>query len=135
MTLSLSPQIAAAIIRHARADAPHECVGLLFGLTIDDDYQATRRVPVPNAASDPQRHYLAEPEALLSALKDADARGDDLVAIYHSHPGGVPHPSDTDRADARYDVPYLITVPESGETRGFWLRGEVRPVEVVLAAL
>ena len=135
MTINLPPPIAAAIILHARADAPHECVGLLFGTVTDDHYRATRRVPLPNAAPDPQRHYLAEPEALLSALKHADAQGDDLVAIYHSHPNGVPQPSDTDRADARYDVPYLITVPESGETRGFWLRGEVRPIEVVLAAL
>jgi proteasome lid subunit RPN8/RPN11 len=49
-----------------------------------------------------------------------DAAGDEVVAIFHSHPSGPAVPSATDRRESRYDAVHLVAGIAPGE--GFELR-------------
>jgi proteasome lid subunit RPN8/RPN11 len=115
--LYLPQDLVWGMLEHARGTLPHECVGLLFG----KGDEARRQVELPNTATEPGRRFEAEPEALLAALQGADRLGDELVAVYHSHPNGTQTPSETDLQEARYAVPHLIIVPQESILRGFRL--------------
>lgn len=65
-----------------------------------------------------------------------DDRGEELVAIYHSHPVSQPYPSPTDRAEAHYpDAVYVlvsIRTPEP-EVRAFRIADDGAVKELGLA--
>lgn len=117
-TLRLPEPIWSAVQAHARDTAPDECVGLLFGQA----GQVTRSVKLENLSPTPRTRFFADPERLLAALRAADACGDTLLAIYHSHPEGEALPSLADIAEAHYDAVTLIVTP--GTTRAFRIEGE-----------
>ncbi len=117
-TLHLTRTILNAVQTHAHDAAPDECVGLLFG----HEAQVTRPVKLTNRAPTPRTRFFADPQELIVALSGADARGEALLAVYHSHPGGAAFPSSADVAAAQYDAALLIVTPT--EVRAFRLRGE-----------
>ncbi|WP_135256975.1 Mov34/MPN/PAD-1 family protein [Thermus caldilimi] len=88
---------------HLQKEAPREGVGLWAGRR-----EVERVIPLPNAHPEPLVGYLAEPLALLRALKEMEGEGLTLLAIYHSHPRGPAFPSPTDIREARWRVPYVI---------------------------
>ncbi|WP_337844380.1 M67 family metallopeptidase [Thermus sp.] len=88
---------------HLLKEAPREGVGLWGGRRVVE-----RVLPLPNVHLSPLTGYLAEPRALLRALKALEAEGMELLAIYHSHPKGPALPSPTDLREARWRVPYVI---------------------------
>jgi proteasome lid subunit RPN8/RPN11 len=116
--LFLSRRLFDGMLTHARFIAPQECVGLLFGF----GETALTRVPLENAANDPFHSFYAEPESLFQALISAEKRGEDLLAIYHSHPGGIARPSLRDLNDAEYHVTSMIIVPEIGDVRAYYFQ-------------
>ena len=94
------------IISHARECAPRECCGLIGGNSAD-----TQTIyPLRNVAADPLVTYEAAPEDLFAAQRAMRERGEQLVAIYHSHPRSKdPEPSATDVRLAYYpSAVYLI---------------------------
>jgi proteasome lid subunit RPN8/RPN11 len=48
----------------------------------------------------PERNYEIDPHDLVRALPQMDERGEELVAVYHSHPRSPAYPSPTDRAES-----------------------------------
>ena len=94
------------LFAHALAVLPEECCGLVGG----KGYISTSVYPLQNTARDPQARYEARPEDLFAAQKTMRARGEELLAIYHSHPHDAePEPSETDVRLAYYpEVIYLI---------------------------
>jgi proteasome lid subunit RPN8/RPN11 len=88
---------------HLLREAPREGVGLWAGRR-----EVERVIPLPNAHPHPHTAYLAEPLALLKALRELEGEGLALLAIYHSHPAGPALPSPTDIKEARWRVPYVI---------------------------
>ncbi|MCS6868852.1 M67 family metallopeptidase [Thermus sp.] len=88
---------------HLLREAPREGVGLWAGRR-----EVERVLPLPNAHPEPLTGYLAEPLALLRALKEVEREGLSLLAIYHSHPQGPALPSPRDIREARWRVPYVI---------------------------
>jgi proteasome lid subunit RPN8/RPN11 len=96
-----------AIITHARGAAPAECCGLIGGAT---DGRAQTIYPAKNVASDPLVTYEAAAEDLFAAQRAMRDRGEQLIAIYHSHPRAInPEPSPTDVRLAYYpSAVYLI---------------------------
>ena len=101
--LELPVDLAEAVIGHARAELPNEACGLLSGAA----GRATTFHPARNALGSPRRFDL-HPEDLVRIVFEMEAAGDELVAIFHSHPRSPAVPSPTDVRGAEYRVPYLI---------------------------
>lgn len=95
------------IIAHARETNPHECCGLVGGTK---DWVARRIYRLGNVAANPLVTYEAAPADLFAAQRAMRERGEQLIAIYHSHPRATdPHPSETDVRLAYYpSAVYLI---------------------------
>src|SRR4030095_11411915 len=94
------------IFAHAREATPFECCGLVGGA----QSRARSIHPLRNVASNPKTAYEAAPEDLFAAQREMRNRGEQLLAIYHSHPRAVdPSPSETDVRLAYYpSAKYLI---------------------------
>lgn len=99
------------IVAHAREAGQVECCGLVAGR----DGSATRAIRCANVSSTPAVRYRMDPREQLAAFRAMDAAGEELVAIYHSHPGSTPYPSSTDRAEAFYpEAVYILVSLRSG---------------------
>jgi len=113
--------------RHLRSVAPAEGVGLFVGRSGCGE----EAWPLPNVHPYPEVGYRAEPGALLAALRRADERGLEVVALFHSHPTGLARPSATDRREAYWRVPYVIFGLAEGRARAYLLpEGREIPIEV-----
>jgi proteasome lid subunit RPN8/RPN11 len=95
------------IFAHAHESEPAECCGLIGG-TKDEWARSIYRLR--NIARDERVSYEAAPEELFAAQREMRQRGEQLIAIYHSHPRATdPEPSDTDVRMAYYpSATYLI---------------------------
>ena len=83
----------------AKETAPAECCGLIGGVGC----RVTSIYPLHNVAADPNVSYEAAPEDLFAAQRQMRDRGEELLAIYHSHPRSAePAPSETDVRLAYY---------------------------------
>ncbi len=129
-SLTLPRPIYDAIIAHARAGKPEEVCGLLRGR----DGVVTGILPARNAAPNPITDYEVEASALLVQFEWEEA-GDELIAIYHSHPEDPAYPSASDAIQSYYpDSIYLICSlldDDQPDLRGYFLRdaqGDVDPL-------
>jgi proteasome lid subunit RPN8/RPN11 len=86
--------VLAAVVAHARADAPLECCGLLAGSA---DGRVTLHFPIRNDLASPSE-YLTNARDLFAASKAVRAAGAEVLAVYHSHPASHPVPSAKDVA-------------------------------------
>lgn len=103
-TVILPDTVEAAILDHARRQAPDECCGLLLGAP----GALVEAVPTANVADEPRRRYRIDPRDHLRILHAARARGLDIVGAYHSHPRSAAVPSETDGAEAFTNFVFLI---------------------------
>ena len=102
------------ILGHARECAPRECCGLIGGT----DGRAQTVYPARNSAADPLVTYEASPEDLFAAQRSMRERGEQLLAIYHSHPRSAdPQPSATDVRLAYYPSAVYFIVGLGGPTQ------------------
>ncbi|MFV9504641.1 MAG: M67 family metallopeptidase [Oscillochloridaceae bacterium umkhey_bin13] len=112
-SLTLSPEVAAAIAAHAEATYPDECVGLLLGRLDGVAKLASVAFAVENRWSgqvalaegdDPtsrrDRFYL-DPRDYMRADRAAQAQGLEIIGCYHSHPDHPAEPSERDRVGAQ----------------------------------
>src|SRR4029077_7568609 len=68
----------------------------------------TRFIPMTNVAQS-EREFEMDPAELIETLRDLRNAGEELVAIYHSHPQGPAEPSKMDVQRAYYpDAAHLI---------------------------
>ena len=106
MTTLTLPQVD-KIFACARDAAPDECCGLIGG---EADGTARSIYSLRNVAADKVVSYEAAPEDLFAAQRQMRERGEELLAIYHSHPESAdPRPSETDVRLAYYpNAVYLI---------------------------
>lgn len=127
----LPASVRAALVSHARGEAPLECCGLLIGTAgaIED------AVPARNARRSATA-FLIEPADHFAAIREARARGRQVVGAYHSHPQSPAVPSPADIAQALDPaLLYVIVslVPPAAEVRGYHIDAG-RYVEVDLGA-
>ena len=121
--LILPQSIYFAMLAHARSEYPREACGLLRGR----EGRVTGFLAARNVAQAPHRDYEVDAESLLRALTWED-EGDELIAIYHSHPTSPAYPSAVDAGRAFYpDSVYLILSlqeREAPQLQGYFLRPE-----------
>jgi proteasome lid subunit RPN8/RPN11 len=118
--LVLPPAIHTALLDLCRADYPNEACGLLGGVA----FEARTIHPLPNKATRPSSRYVAEEHALIRALRAIREAGDEVVAIYHSHPKSPPTPSATDLRENYWGGTPRVIVSLAGaepEIRAWWL--------------
>ncbi len=123
--MNFSPELIDEMVAHARSEAPNECCGMVGG---------REGVPVAvyraaNAEASPLRYSIA-PDEQFRLMREIEDAGDELVAIYHSHPKSAAYPSQTDvNLSGWPDAVYVIVSlqdSESPDVRGFWIRdGEI----------
>lgn len=121
-TLRLPRHIVNELLDHARAFPGEEICGLISAR----DGVPLRSVAVANTAARPEYRYAMDPAGLIAALRRMREAGEELLAIYHSHPASPAAPSTIDIAEAGYpDAVYLIiSLNTEGvlEMRGFRIR-------------
>lgn len=101
------------MVEHAEACLPEEACGLVGGV----DGVARLVVPVTNSLHSPVR-FCMDPHEQLAAFLRFDDAGLELMAIYHSHPGGPEMPSFTDLTEWNYPgTHYLILSPDADDQR------------------
>jgi proteasome lid subunit RPN8/RPN11 len=87
----------ATIVAHCYDGYPDEACGLLTGRLVgtEPDGRITAAVPCANAERS-ARTYTIEPRDMLRVMREAEARGDDIVGVWHSHTHTDAYPSPTD---------------------------------------
>ena len=87
------------IIDHALLGLPAEACGLIGGRL----NKAEKVYRLRNAEVDsPVTRYILDSREQFQAMKDAEARGGDIIACFHSHTHTEAYPSPTDIAQAGY---------------------------------
>jgi proteasome lid subunit RPN8/RPN11 len=105
-SLRLTHEQIQAMVDHARNEQAHEACGIIAGGV----GVATRIIPIQNTANNPQHHYQMNAKELLLALKNMDAAGEEMIGIYHSHPGSEAIPSLEDIQAAQVNTPNTVHV-------------------------
>lgn len=123
--LQVPRSIQDAMIAHAQAEQPNECVGLLAG---HPDGRVVERYPLVNALADPRR-FESDALSLIDAEKRRRLAGLEFLAVYHSHPTSPPIPS---RIDTDPDVNFWLDsgvvsliislLPPEPVMKAYWLK-------------
>ena len=100
-------------------------------------HPATGRVATVHLArnwlTSPYR-YDVHPDDLVRIVHRIEQCGEELVAIFHSHPAGPAVPSAADVREARYRVVQLVGDPSTGEVRAWRIHGsEIAEVPLAIA--
>lgn len=121
-TLVLQPEQYAEMLEQVRAAQPEEACGILAGT----GSAVSRVIPITNSLRSPVR-YRMDAQEQLDALLWLEDNHQEMLAIYHSHPAGPPHPSATDIAEFAHP-PALTLIWSPGEAgwqlRAFAIEGE-----------
>lgn len=107
----------------------------IFGLIAGNEKNFTRCYPVENTVGDKHPLFEMDPKQLINAVRTMRERGEELKAIYHSHPDAPAQPSLADIRQHEYpDVLYLmVSLATRGvlEIRGFSIRdSRIENVEI-----
>jgi proteasome lid subunit RPN8/RPN11 len=137
-TLRLTEAQYRRIVGHCYDGLPDEACGLLGGpVTADEEPTGVVSVVYPCANSEASaRTYTVDSRDLIKAMRDAEGRGYQLVAVFHSHTHTEAYPSPTDVEQATYpEWIYVIVSLRDGEPvlRAYRIRdGQIAECQVVL---
>ena len=109
----------------------------ICGLISRDRHGFKKCYPVVNVADDKKRFFALDPKGQIEAIRSMREQGEELGAIFHSHPDSPPLPSLADIEQYEYPgVLYLIIslgTKGTPEMRGFHIHGrETGEVAIVL---
>ena len=81
--------------------APNEACALLLGDRAGQDLRVEAIAISHNVSTaDPRTTFEIDPALYIRLQKAARAGGPQVIGVWHSHPGGTPEPSDTDKAQS-----------------------------------
>lgn len=103
------------ILKHATDGLPNEACGLIAG-TADGEEKYVREVYLLTNIDASNEHFSMDPKEQFAVVKDARAKGYELLGNFHSHPESPSRPSEEDKRLA-YDsrANYLILSLEDRE--------------------
>lgn len=132
--IQIPRKITTQLLHLAQISPDTEVCGLIGG----KNGLPTHCYPVTNIADQPQQRFLLDAKQQITALAQMRERGEELFAIYHSHPTAPAQPSAIDLELAAYpDALYLIiSLNTKGvlEMRGFRLeQGSFKEVTLSLS--
>lgn len=132
-TIKIPRTIVNKLLTLAQSDTENETCGLIGAR----DNVATQVYPIKNTALEKKHFFEMDPAMQIAAIKKMREQGEDLFAIFHSHPDTPAMPSKTDIEQAAYpDALYLIiSLNTRGvlDMRGFYLKDHgVEDVELVI---
>lgn len=129
-TVQIPRTLANQLLHQAQLSPGREVCGL-----VGRKQEQCHCYPIDNVATDSSVLFALNASEQIEAFKHMQSRGEQLFAIYHSHPDSPALPSKIDVAEAEYpDALYLIiSLNTRGvlEMRGFYLR-DATPQEVEL---
>lgn len=131
--LLLTAALADEILEHARAELPNEACGLLAGdasTGVATAFHAARNAEASAYA------FSMHAEDLVRIVYAIEAAGDDMLAIFHSHPRSASVPSASDLREARYPAALHLVAglgaPDASRTLRAWRIDGGECVEVPL---
>jgi len=133
--LTISADLRARILAHARADHPDEACGVIAGPEGSD--RPERFIAMLNAERSPT-FYRFDSLEQLRVWREMDDRGEEPVVIYHSHTATEAYPSRTDISYASEPGAHYVLVstrdPDHDEFRSFRIvDGEVTEEDVAVS--
>lgn len=131
-TIQIPRTLANQLLHQAQLSPAQEVCGL-----VGKKGQQCECYPIENVATDASVLFALNASEQLAAFKHMKEKGQQLFAIYHSHPSSPAVPSQIDIEDTNYsDALYLIiSLNTKGvlEMRGFYLKdGQTEEVELIL---
>jgi len=103
--LQLSRALVTRLLNLAQNSADKEICGLIGGR----DGEPGACYPVANSSNQPDIKFQMDPQEQIAAMRKMAEAGEELFAIYHSHPSSVAVPSKTDLELNQYpDAVHLI---------------------------
>jgi len=101
------------ILAHARQAHPEECCGLIVG----QDDVVERLLPSDNVSNgDKTNSFEIDARMRFKLIRETGERS--MMGFYHSHPNGVPYPSDTDKAMV-YEPELIWVIATLDEVKAF----------------
>ncbi len=127
-----------ALVNKILTHAQHSPEAEVCGLIAARDGVPDRVYPIANVADVPEKLFAMEPAAQIEAMRLMREGGEELFAIYHSHPHAPAKPSARDLQEAAYpQALYLIVSLDTKgvlEMQGFRLHdGQVDSVDLEVA--
>ncbi|HEX9966782.1 MAG TPA: M67 family metallopeptidase [Solirubrobacterales bacterium] len=133
--MRISQALIDEIVAHAREDLPNECCGMVGGV----DGEARTVYRARNEFESPLRFGVDSNDLFRITQKEMPQRGEELVAIYHSHTKSAAYPSQTDVNMANGSWPDAIWIIVSLEdeavpdVKAYWLKDlEISDAELVV---
>ncbi len=128
----LPKRFADEIVKHARAEVPNECCGLLAG----KNGGVLEVFRCESTEKSPYRYYV-DPKDQIRVMREMDRKGWELVGIYHSHTHTEAYPSKTDVELAFYPeaLYFIVSVQDrhAPVIRAFRITdGQIGEEEVVI---
>ncbi len=115
LKVELAAGVLARLEREAVKAAPFEACALLLGCRQGDQFMVESMVLSANVTEgDPKISFEVDPSLYIRVQKAARAGGAQVVGVWHSHPGGKPEPSDTDKVRS-VEAGWLWLITSVGE--------------------
>ena len=115
---------------HSKENSPNESCAILFGSTLDGAVTVKEVFLTKNIENSPV-NFTISPDELILAYSTAEKKGLDVSGIFHSHPGSIAYPSDTDKRYMQTNpVPWVIYSNINNDFRAYIYNSDIVPVPV-----
>ena len=132
-TIILTQDQKQILIEHAKKTAPAESCALLFGHE-KSGTSTVKEVFLTQNTEDSPVNFTISNEELLTGYKEAEAKGLEVIGIFHSHPHSEAIPSSTDRKFMTINpVVWVIFSNKENQLNAFVLESEIIPVMIKTA--
>lgn len=124
LKITFSRKLASQLLHDAQQSPDVEICGLISS----KNNAPYRCYPIDNVSPQPQNHFQLDDKQHISALKTMRENGEELFAIYHSHPSAPACPSLLDLEMANYEnaLYFIISLNVKGilELRTFQIENK-----------